>query len=356
MSTVSEPTSGRHSEGGPPSEGRILDYGSALSEAFHQLMERDPTMLLIGQGLYSPWYVGNSMVGLEQRFGKDRVIDCPVSESAMTGVAIGAALAGVRAVMVHPRMDFMVYATDPIYNQAAKAHYMFGGQVSVPVVIRAIINRGGEQAAQHAQALQSIYMHMPGLKVVMPATPYDAKGLLVASVLDDNPVIFIDDRWLYTLTGEVPMELYSLPLGQGAVRRAGVDVTIVATSYMTLEALKAAEDLSGDGIEAEVIDPRTLKPLDEELICGSVRKTGRLVVADAAFPVCGAASEIAAVVAQRAFSALKAPIERVTLPDAPAPCSRSLEDAYYPTSAGIVAAARRILGCAANGQGDSFVS
>src|SRR5262249_26661887 len=167
MSTVIEPTPGGVADAPDPGA-RVLDYGSALSEAFHQLMERDPTMVLIGQGLYSPWYVGNSMLGLEQRFGKERVIDCPVSESAMTGAAIGAALAGARAVMVHPRMDFMVYATDPIYNQAAKAHYMFGGQVSVPVVVRGIVNRGGEQAAQHAQALQSIYMHQPGLKVVMP--------------------------------------------------------------------------------------------------------------------------------------------------------------------------------------------
>ncbi len=327
----------------PDPGSRSLDYGSAMSEAFQQLMEWDPTMVVIGQGLYSPWYVGNSMMGLEQRFGSQRVIDCPVSESATTGVAIGAALAGVRAVMVHPRMDFMVYATDPIYNQAAKAHYMFGGQVNVPVVIRGIINRGNEQAAQHAQALQSIYMHMPGLKVVMPATPYDAKGLLAASVLDENPVIFIDDRWLYSLTAAVPEELYTVPLGRGAVRRVGSDVTVVATSYMTVEALEAAEILSADGIDVEVIDPRTLKPLDTDLICSSVARTGRLVAADAAFPICGAASEIAALVAEHAFFALKAPIQRVTLPDAPAPCSTSLEQVYFPTEADIVAAVRRCL-------------
>ncbi|MBI2315637.1 MAG: alpha-ketoacid dehydrogenase subunit beta, partial [Betaproteobacteria bacterium] len=323
---------------GPPAGDRALDYGSALNEAFLQLMERDPTMVLIGQGLYSPWYVGNSMVKLEERFGKERVIDCPVSESAMTGVAIGLALAGVRAVMVHPRMDFMVYATDPIFNQAAKAHYMFAGQVNVPVVIRGIINRGNEQAAQHAQALQSIYMHQPGLKVVMPATPYDAKGLLIASVRDDNPVIFIDDRWLYSQVAPVPEDFYVVPLGKGAVLRPGSDVTVVATSYMTVEALSAAEQLAGSGVSVEVIDPRTLKPLDEELIYSSVEKTGRLVVADAAFPTCGAASEIAALAAEHAFSSLKAPIQRVTLPDAPAPCSTSLEEVYFPKAENIVLA------------------
>ena len=326
-----------------PAAVRELEYGPAINEAFTELLESDPTVLLIGQGLHSPWYVGSSMVALEKRFGADRVIDCPVSENATTGMAIGAAMAGLRTVMVHPRMDFMVLATDQILNQAAKAHYMFGGAISVPVVFRGIINRGGEQAAQHSQALQSLYMNIAGLKVVMPSTAYDAKGLLIASVYDGNPVVYIDDRWLYAQKSEVPQGLYKVPLGKGAIRRAGRDVTIVAISYMNVEALKAAEILAADGIECEVVDPRTLKPLDEDLIYSSVAKTGRLVVADAAWRMCGAAAEVAALVSENAFQHLKAPIQRVTLADAPAPASSPLEKAYYPWAEDIVAAVRRTL-------------
>lgn len=323
---------------------RTLEYGAALNEAFVQLMEENPRMLIIGQGLYSPWYVGSSMVELEKRFGTARVIDCPVSENGTTGIAIGAALVGAPTVMVHPRMDFMLLATDQIFNQAAKWHYMFNGEAHVPLVIRGIINRGGEQAAQHSQAMQAMYMNVPGLRVVMPSTAYDAKGLLVASVHDGNPVVFIDDRWLYRIEGYVPEALYEVPLGVGAVRRRGVDVTVVATSYMIVEALSAGDALAAEGIEIDVIDPRTLKPLDESMILESVHRTGRLVVADAAWRSCGAAAEIAAIVADRAFRDLKAPIRRITLPEAPAPSSRSLEAAYYPKDKDIVAAVKGIMG------------
>jgi len=322
---------------------RELDYGSAINEGFTQLLERDETVLLIGQGLYSPWYVGSSMVALEKKFGTARVIDTPVSENGVTGIAIGAAMAGMHPVVIHPRMDFMVLATDQILNQAAKAHYMFGGAVNVPMVVRGIINRGGEQAAQHSQALQSYYMHIPGLKVVMPSTAYDAKGLLIASVYDGNPVIYIDDRWLYGTRDPVPEEFYKVPIGKGIVRRPGNDVTIVATSYMNFEALAGAAKLAKEGIEVEIIDPRTVKPLDEELIYESVAKTGRLVVADAAWRSCGAAAEISALVAEHSFRDLKAPIQRVTLAEAPAPSSSSLEKAYYPWAADVVAAVRRTI-------------
>jgi pyruvate/2-oxoglutarate/acetoin dehydrogenase E1 component len=245
--------------------------------------------------------------------------------------------------MVHPRMDFMLLATDQIFNQAAKWHYMFGGTTNVPLVIRGIINRGGEQAAQHSQAMQAMYMNCPGLKVVMPSTPYDAKGLLVASVRDGNPVIFIDDRWLYKEVGHVPEEIYEVPLGVGAIRRRGRDVTIVSTSFMNVEALAAATQLASEGIDAEVVDPRSLKPLDEELILDSVRRTGRLVVADAAWRSCGASAEISALVAEKAFHALRAPIQRVTLPEAPAPSSRTLEAAYYPRAKDILEAVRAVM-------------
>ncbi len=327
-----------------PTATRELSYGSAINEAFTELLEQDPSVLLIGQGLYSPWYVGSSMVELEKKFGTARVIDTPVSENATTGIAIGAAMAGMRPVVIHPRMDFMVLATDQILNQAAKAHYMFGGNVHVPMVIRGIINRGGEQAAQHSQSLQSQYMHIPGLKVVMPSTAYDAKGLLIASVYDGNPVIYIDDRWLYNTRDMVPEGSYKVPLGKGVVRRQGSDVTVVAISYMCVEALKAADELAKEGIEVEVVDPRTLKPLDEEIIYESVRKTGRLVIADAAWRSCGAAAEIAALVAENAFDALKAPVQRVTLAEAPAPSSSPLEAAYYPWAADVAAAVRRVIG------------
>lgn len=323
---------------------RILDYGGAINEAFTQLLARDDRVVLIGQGLYSPWYVGSSMVALEKQFGTARVIDCPVSENGTTGIAIGAALAGMRPVMVHPRMDFMLLATDQILNNAAKFHYMFGGAIHVPVVIRGIINRGGEQAAQHSQALQSLYAHVPGLKVVMPSTPYDAKGLLIASVLDDNPVIYIDDRWLYQERGEVPEDFYTVPIGEGVIRRSGRDVTIVALSFMVQEALKAASALEAEGIFAEVLDPRTVKPLDEALICESVYRTGRLVVVDGAWRTCGVSAEIAALAAERLFGWLRGPVQRVTLPEAPAPCSSSLERAYYPTAQDIVAAVHRTFG------------
>jgi pyruvate dehydrogenase E1 component beta subunit len=198
-----------------------------------------------------------------------------VSENGITGAAVGAALAGMRPVLVHPRLDFMYYAMDQIANHAANWYYMFGGQVSVPITIWGIINRGGEQAAQHSQALQAMFTHIPGLKVVMPSTPYDAKGLLVASIEDDNPVVYIDERWLYDFVGEVPEEIYTVPIGKGIVRREGEDVTIVATSYMVHEVMKAAENLEEEDIDVEVIDLRSLKPLDENLIFDSVKKTGR---------------------------------------------------------------------------------
>ncbi len=322
---------------------REITYVQAISEAVTQMMGQDNRVFIIGIGVNSPWYVGQSCAGLYEKFGDERVLDTPVAENGMTGIAIGAALAGMRPIMVHPRMDFMYYAMDQIINQAANWHYMFGGKVNVPVTIRGIVNRGGEQAAHHSQSLQAMFMHVPCLKVVMPSTPYDAKGLLIASIQDDNPVIYIDDRWLYEEVGEVPEELYAVPIGQGIVRREGKDVTVVATSYMVSEANKAAESLKHEGIEVEVVDLRSLKPLDETLIFESVKKTGRLVVADGGWKTCGAGAEISALVASNAFKYLKAPIMRVSLPDIPAPCSSALEKVYYPTAESIISAVRKVL-------------
>jgi pyruvate dehydrogenase E1 component beta subunit len=220
---------------------------------------------------------------------------------------------------------------------------MFAGRVNVPVVIRAVINRGGEQAPQHSQALQATFMHVPGLKVVMPVTPYDAKGLLISAVNDGNPVLYIDDRWLYEEAGEVPKEMYSVPIGKAALLRSGKDVTIVATSYMASQMLKAVEVLTQRHIDAELIDLRSIKPWDRELVFASIRKTGRLVVADAAWETCGVAAEIAASVACEAFACLRAPIERVALPDCPAPMSAPLERAYYRGAEHIITAVEKVL-------------
>jgi pyruvate dehydrogenase E1 component beta subunit len=322
---------------------RRLSYSLAINEALHQMMAHDPSVFLIGQGVKSPWYVGNTATGLLQKFGPRRVIDTPVSENAITGAAVGAALVGMRPVVVHPRIDFMMYAMDPIINEGANWHYMFGGKSSVPVVIWGIINRGGEQAAQHSQSLHALFAHVPGLKVVMPSTPYDAKGLMVAAIKDDNPVIYMDDRWLYNLEEEVPEEVYSVPIGKGVIRREGKDVTLVATSYMVVESVKASEELGKEGVEVEVIDLRSVKPLDETLLFESVKKTGRLVIADGGWKTCGMAAEISAMVSENVFDYLKARITRVTLPDAPAPASRTLEKNYYPDFKTIVHAVKAAL-------------
>ena len=309
---------------------RELSFSLAINDALHNAMALDEKVFVIGQGVKSPWYVGNTTRGLIDRFGEERVIDTPVSENAITGAAVGAALAGMRPVVVHPRMDFMFYAFDPIINEAANWYYMFGGTLSVPVVFWGIINRGGEQAAQHSQALQAMLAHVPGLKVVMPSTPYDAKGLMLAAIQDDNPVVFIDDRWLYGCKEAVPEDPYIVPIGKGVVKREGKDVTLVSWSYMMEEAKKAAEELALQSIDIELIDLRSLKPFDQELILRSVKKTRRLVVVDGAWKTCGFAAEIAACVGESPLALkLKAPICRVCLPDVPAPASRVLEEEYY---------------------------
>lgn len=323
---------------------RKLTYSLAINEAFHQMMSLDESVILIGQGVKSPWYVGNTAQGLIKRFGEQRVIDTPVSENSMTGAAVGAALAGMRAVVVHPRMDFMFYAFDPIINEAANWFYMSGGKASVPVVFWGVINRGGEQAAQHSQALHAMFAHAPGLKVVMPATPYDAKGLMVAALQDDNPVVFVDDRWLYNTEGDVPEELYSVPIGKGAIRKEGKDVSLIASSFMVGESLKAAAELGKHGIDAEVLDLRTIKPLDEEMILKSVGKTGRAVIVDSGWKTCGLAAEVSAIIAENDIGILKSPIRRITIPDIPGPAARSLENKYYVKHPTIVDAVRKLVG------------
>ena len=325
------------------STNRKLQYSLAINEAFHQMMSSDESVFLIGQGVKSPWYVGNTAQGLLERFGPERVIDTPVSENAMTGAAVGAAVAGMKPIVVHPRTDFMLYAIDPIINQAANWHYMNGGKASVPVVIWGIINRGGEQGAQHSQAIQAMFAHIPGLKVVMPSTSYDAKGLMIEAIRDPNPVVFIDDRWLHNFEDVVPEEIYGVEIGKGVVRKEGKDITVVATSFMAHESMKAVQELEKEGIDVEFIDPRTVKPIDQDLILKSVMKTGRLLVVDGGWKTCGLAAEISAMVSESVFEYLKAPIKRLTLPDCPAPASAELEKEFYKYSGDVVDAVKQMM-------------
>ncbi|MBL8023933.1 MAG: alpha-ketoacid dehydrogenase subunit beta [Elusimicrobia bacterium] len=319
----------RSSSAPKTSPSRRLTFSLAINEAIHQSMAADERVVLLGQGVKSPWYVGNTTRGLLERFGELRVQDTPVSENAVTGAAVGMAIAGLRPIVVHPRVDFLVYALDPILNQAANWRYMFGGRSSVPMVLWAIVNRGGEQGAQHSQSLHALFAHVPGLKVVMPSTPHDAKGLMVSAIQDNDPVVFIDERWLYSTEDEVPEDFYSIPLGRGVVRRVGRDVTLVSASFLSKETVRAAEVLAEEGIDAEVIDLRTIKPLDSNLVLSSLKKTGRLVVVDGGWRTCGFAAEVAALAAEAGPAILRAPVVRITLPDIPAPVSTSLEEVYY---------------------------
>lgn len=321
------------------------NYGTAILSAFEYLLDHYPEVFVIGQGLWSPWYVGNSMTDLDKKYGAHRIIDTPVSESACTGAAVGASLAGMKPIVVHPRMDFMLYAMDSIINQAAKWSHMFGGQANPCVTIRAIINRGGEQGAQHSQSLHALFAHIPGLRVVMPSTVADARDLLIASVLCPDPVIYIDDRWLYTQVDELApvVELDLRKEGPKCIVK-GDDLTIVASSYSTLLAIQAKDSLKKSGISAEIIDLRVLNPFDSSVIVRSVKKTGRLLVIDGGWSNCGVAGEVVASVVERlSIGDLKASPKRITLPDAPAPTSRALERIYYPDLNQVINASHSLL-------------
>ena len=322
-----------------------LNYGTAILSAFHYLLDKYPEVFVIGQGLWSPWYVGSTMTNLEKDYGKHRVIDTPVSESACTGAAVGAALSGMRPIVVHPRMDFMLYAMDSIVNQAAKWSSMTGGQSSVPVTVRAIINRGGEQGAQHSQALHSWFAHVPGLRVVMPASVADARDLFIASVLSDDPVMFIDDRWLYEQEDTLdPIQEISLSKQAPIVLKQGTDLTIVASGYSTLLALKSAEILEAQNYSIEVIDQRIINPVSIENTLNSVSKTKNLLVIDSGTKTGSFSAEIIAnVIENISINLLDSLPKRITLPDAPAPTSRVLESNYYFTEEDITLFVKKLL-------------
>lgn len=308
---------------------KTLRYSEGIREAFEYLLSKYPDVCLMGQGLWSPWYVGNSMNDLEQQFGKDRVLDTPVSENGTTGMALGAALTGLKTVVVHPRMDFMIMATDQIVNQAAKWQSMFGGGIKIPLTIRGIINRGGEQGAQHSQSLHSWYSHVPGLRVVMPSTALDARDLLISSVLCNDPVLYIDDRWCYEHEEKYKKvkELDLTKIGPKYIR-TGKDITIVSTSYISLLALEASEDLERLGVQTEVVDLRILNPLDIDKVVRSVEKTGRLLVLDGGWLHYGLSGEIIASVSE-VYKFEKSFPQRLAIKNSPAPTSKYLEKEYY---------------------------
>ncbi|GIH93559.1 alpha-ketoacid dehydrogenase subunit beta [Planobispora siamensis] len=332
---------------------RTISYREAINEALAQEMERDPRVIVMGEdnagGAGSPgeddaWGgVLGVTKGLYHRF-PGRVLDTPISESAFIGAAIGAATRGMRPVAELMFIDFMGVCFDQIFNQAAKFRYMFGGRAITPVTVRTMYGAGLRAAAQHSQSLYPIFTHIPGLKVVLPSSPYEAKGLMIQSIRDDDPVIFCEHKMLYDTVGEVPEESYAIPFGEAGIVREGGDVTVVAFGRMVGMAEQAAGQLAGDGIECEVIDPRTTSPLDTETILESVESTGRLVVVDEATPRCNMATDVCALVAQEAFGALRAPVQMVTAPHAPVPFSDALEDLYIPDPQRIANAVKSVAG------------
>jgi len=332
---------------------RNITYMQAINEAMVQEMERDETVVVFGEdnvgGTGSPGEMdawGGVMGVTKGLYGKfpDRILDTPISESAIMGCAAGAAASGLRPIAELMFVDFMGVCFDQIYNQAAKFRYMFGGKAVTPMVIRTMYGAGIRAAAQHSQSLYPIFTHIPGLKVVVPSNPYDAKGLLIASIRDDDPVIFFENKVLYAVEGDVPEEPYAIPLGEAEIVREGEDVTIVAIGRMVSMAEQAAVALADEGIEAEIVDPRTLSPLDTDTIYESVENTGRLVVVDESNPRCSMASDIAALVAQNCFEHLKAAPQMVTAPHTPPPFSGSLEDLYVPDPEKVADAARATVG------------
>jgi len=307
-------------------------------------MARDKSVIVIGEDVGSSGGTFSATRGLLEEFGRQRVIDTPISESSFTGLALGAATTGLRPVVEIMFMDFLTTCMDPIVNQIAKARYMFGEQFKVPLTIRTPAGGGLSAGPQHSQCLEAWFAHVPGIKVVMPSTIYDVKGLLKSSIRDDNPVLFIEHKGLHSLKGNIPEEEYTIPLGQADVKREGSDVTIVATARMVFEAMTAADKLAADGISVEIVDPLTISPLDKETILNSVKKTNKVVVVHEAVKTMGIGAEIAAIIADEAFDYLDAPIKRVGAPFVPVPFSKPLEKSYLPSSDSIVAAVKEIVG------------
>lgn len=313
-----------------PAEGRALGYVKAINEALTLAMEADPSVIVLGQGVDDPGSMFGTAKGLQARFGRGRVFDTPLSEEGMMGVSTGAAMNGLRPVYMHNRPDFILLAFNQLVTHAAKFHFMDNGQTTVPLVVWAAIGRGWGSGAQHSQAIHGLLMGVPGLKIVMPSTPYDAKGLMISAILDNNPVLIFEHRWLMKKEGIVPEGLYRVPIGKGIVRRSGADLTVAGVSHTLELATQAAARVAEEGVDVEIIDLRTVKPLDEQIVLESLRKTGRLLVVDTAWEKGGLCAEVACLAAEKAFHDLKAPVRRVGLPDIPTPAGYTLEQFYYP--------------------------
>lgn len=322
---------------------REITYAQAIAESLVQGMDHDPSVFVFGLGVDDYKGIFGTTREAFLKFGSARVFDTPASENALTGIAIGAALNKKRPVLVHARNDFMFLALDQMINNAAKWKYTYAGKSTAPIVVRGIIGKGWGQGPTHSQSLQSIFAHFPGIVVAMPSNAADIKGITLQALRSDAPVVILEHRSLYDLKMDVPKNYYITPFGQARTARIGTDVTVVASSWMVVEALKAAQDLSKVGISVEVIDPVTIQPLDEQAIINSIKKTGHLIVADTSWMRCGFASEVAAVAAEKAFDYLKAPVKRITWPESPCPVSKALEDEFYPTHEDIIQATYEIL-------------
>ena len=322
---------------------REITYAQALNEALRECMNEDERVVLLGEDIGDYGGIFQVTAGLLDQFGPERVMDMPISEAGFVGGCVGAALTGMRPVVEIMFIDFTTVCMDMIINQMAKMHYMFGGRGKVPMVLRVNIGAGRGAAAQHSQSFHALFMHIPGLYVAAPSTPYDAKGLLIEAIKNDNPVIFVEHKKLYAEKGPVPEERYTIPFGKAEIKRKGTDITMVATHAMVLRSLVAAEEAAKEGIDVEIVDPRTLTPLDKVTILDSVKKTGRLLVTDEGHKTCGVAAEISALVAEEAIFYLKAPVYRVCSPDTPVPFSPLLEQAYIPDEKDLMAAIKGLM-------------
>ena len=315
---------------------RIIKFNEAINEAMFTAMNLNKKVLCFGLGVDDPKRIFNTTKNLKEKFGSDRVFDTPTSENAMTGVGIGMSLKGYYPVMVHQRLDFFLLAMDQLVNSAAKWHYMFGGQQNIPITIRLIVGRGWGQGPTHSQSLHSWFAHIPGLKVVMPSSARDAKGLLLSSIFDKNPVIFIEHRWLHNTTSEVPVKKYLTPISKPKIIKKGSDITLICISYMTIEAIRAVDFLEKENVSVEIIDLRTISPINYSIITNSIKKTGRFLVLDIGNEKYGVASEIISTITIKLYKYLKNPPNKITLPHIPTPTSFGLTKDFYPTYRDII--------------------
>lgn len=328
----------------PTTNGRVITFGEAIREAIAEEMRRDPRVFIIGEDVAETGTVFRVLQGLVDEFGKQRVIDSPISEAGITGLGVGAAITGMKPIVDIMFGDFITLTMDQMVNQAAKTHYMSGGKLKVPMVLRTTLGATRRSAAQHSQSLHAWFSHIPGLKVALPATPYDAKGLMKTAIRDDNPVAIFEDKMLYPSKGPVPEGEYTIPFGVADIKRAGTDITLVATSSMVYVALEAAEKLAEIGISAEVVDPRTTVPLDKQALVNSAKKTSRAIVIDEGYEQYGVTGEIASTIADGAFYYLDAPVKRIAAMNVPVPFSPPLEDLTVPTAESVLALAKTLCG------------